>query len=178
MRRTIRVLLAACLGVGAIGVGSKAMADDTAGQRGQGKCDGSRERTQQIVRDLFRRREVADVDGLWQMFANGGMITFPFTGDKLLPPTVYVKPQDEAVFKAGIGALLSSLVGLTFTDLVFTPLAERGATLVSYHGHATVSFTGKEYDARLLTEVHVACGRVTAYTEWYDPAVLLEALTP
>lgn len=177
MRRTMRVVALVGLVASVVGFGGRAVADDGRADRGGCRAASPRQ-TEAVVRELFHRRELADVNGVWDLVADGGVITFPFTGDRALPPTVYRKPQDEAAFKAGIGPLLASLSGLHFTNLVFSPLAERGGTVVTYDAAATVSFTGKVWDARLLTEAHVRCGQVTSYTEYYDPAVLLEALTP
>jgi hypothetical protein len=114
MGRVSRVLVATIVAAAAVGVGAGAAANADAGEHGR-RCDDSRRQTERLVRSLFDEREVGDVDAIWDMFADGGVITFPFTGDANVPPAVYRKPQDEAQFKAEIGGLLAALADFQLT---------------------------------------------------------------
>ena len=173
MGKVTRGALAAAILIGAIGVGPAVLAGEH-----DGHCQTTRRQTERLVRRLFDRRELADVDAIWDMFADGGTIVFPFTGDASIPPAPYRKPQDEQLFKAQIGGLLADLENFQLTDLVFQSLKEEGATLVAYDGTATVRHNGEPLVARFITEVHTRCGLFTSYAEYYDTQVLQDRVHP
>lgn len=177
MGKSSRVLVAACIVAAAVGYGPQAIANGDGGHHGR-HCDMSRRQTERLVRRLFDEREAADVDAIWDMFADGGTVTFPFTGDASVAPTVYRKPQDETLFKTQIGFVLGDLADFQLTDLVFQPLKENGATMVTNNGTATVRHNGNALDTRFITEVHTRCGLFTSYAEYYDTSVFQTAFTP
>ncbi|HEY7626501.1 MAG TPA: hypothetical protein VH761_05515, partial [Ilumatobacteraceae bacterium] len=79
---------------------------------------------------------------------------------------------------AVVGPLLAALDGLTYTEPTFVALADPNGVIAKYHGHATITFTGKSYEQTYITEVHVRHGKIASYAEYFDTAVLNEAMTP
>jgi ketosteroid isomerase-like protein len=130
---------------------------------------GTSRATVQLVRRLINVIATRDSAAIWSMFANDGIVEFPF---------VNLRFTDMASFDAVIGPSLAALDGLTFTDVSFVALADPNAVIAKYRGHATVSFTGKPYEQSYVTEAHVRHGKITSYSEYYDTAVLNEAFTP
>ena len=49
---------------------------------------------------------------------------------------------------------------------------------MTHKGHATISFNGKSYDQTYINEVRVRNGKITLYIEYFDTAVLDDALAP
>ena len=131
--------------------------------RGEGR------RTERLVRHLLQVIESRDTATIWSLFADDGVIEFPFIG---------LRVTDLASLDATIGQALAVLDGLTFFDLVFEPMADPNAVIVKHKGHAVVSFTGKPYDQMYINEVHVRDGKVASFVEYYDTAVFNEAFTP
>lgn len=130
---------------------------------------GQRSRTERLVRHLLQVIETRDTAAIWSLFADDGVIEFPFIG---------LRVTDLASLDATIGQALAVLDGLTFFDLVFEPMADPLAVIVKHKGHAVVSFTGKPYEQMYINEVHVRGNKITSFVEYYDTAVFDEAFTP
>ena len=136
---------------------------------GNEKSPGTSPATIELVRRLFKVIETRDTTAIWSMFADDGVIEYPFINLRL---------ADFASFDQTIGPALRALDGLTFTDLSFLAMADPNAVIAKYHGHATVNFTGKPYDQTYINELRVRRGKVTLYSEYYDTAMFNEAFTP
>ena len=118
---------------------------------------------------LLRTIPTGDLAAMWAQFATGGFIEFPFSDMRI---------SDFATFEASIGPLLAQLPDLTFTEPAFEPMADPNVVIAKFHGHATVTFTGKPYDQTYLSVIRVRRDKVQSYTEYFDTAVLNEAFTP
>ncbi|MEY2415966.1 MAG: uncharacterized protein QOH53_1300 [Ilumatobacteraceae bacterium] len=136
---------------------------------GNEKSSGTSPATIQLVRRLFPVIETRDTAAIWSMFADDGVIEYPFINLRL---------TDLASFDQTIGPALRALEGLTVTDLTFVATADPNAVIAKYHAHATVNFTGKPYDQTYINELRVRHGKIALYSEYYDTAVFNEAFTP
>jgi ketosteroid isomerase-like protein len=153
-----------------LGVGGLALGAALASQGNSGDSQGGdRRRTEQIVRRLLHAFESRDTAAIWSFFADDGVFEFPFIG---------LRVSDFASFDATVGPALTALEGLTFTDLVFEPLADPEALIVKHNGTATVSFTGKPLAEMYVNVAHLRRGKVTSFAVYYDTAVFNEAFTP
>ena len=61
---------------------------------------------------------------------------------------------------------------------MFEGLDDPSGVIAKYKGHTVVTFNGKSYDQTYITEIHVRQGKIGSYAEYFDTAVLNEALTP
>jgi ketosteroid isomerase-like protein len=125
--------------------------------------------TERLVRRLFRAIESGSTSAIWAFFARDGAIEFPFLGTRY---------TDFESFDAELGPVLAAIPDLTFTDPDFEFLDDPEALIAKYDGHAVVTFNGKSYDQKYITEIHTRHGKITSYTEYFDTAVLIEAFTP
>jgi ketosteroid isomerase-like protein len=157
------------LGVGGLALGAAMSSEDDSGKRGDQSHGRDRRRTEQIVRRLLHAFESRDTAAIWSFFAADGVFEFPFIG---------LRVTDFASFDATVGPALTALEGLTFTDLVFEPLADPEALIVTHNGSATVSFTGKPLAEMYVNVVHLRRGKVRSIAVYYDTAVFNEAFTP
>jgi ketosteroid isomerase-like protein len=130
---------------------------------------GQRHRTQLVASHLLHTIETGDMATIWSLFAEGGVVEFPFAGLRFI---------DFASLDAAVSPLLAQLPNLKFTDPAFVPLADPNGVIAKYKGHATVTSTGKAYDQTYISEIHVHRDKVASYTEYLDMAVLNEAFTP
>ena len=126
-------------------------------------------RTKPAVRHLFDVIQTGDTAAIWSLFADDGVIEFPFLGLRI---------TDFATLDAAIGPLLAVLGDLTYFDFVFEPLADPAGVIVTHKGHAVITFNSKSYDQTYINEVRVRDGKITSYVEYFDTAVLNAALTP
>jgi len=130
---------------------------------------GPRRRTLAVVQDFFQTIQTRSTSAIWDSVAEGGSIEFPFLGAKF---------TDFASFDGAIGPLLAVLGGLTYSGFVFEGLEDPNGVIAKYKGHAVVTFNGKSYDQTYITEIHVEQGKIGSYAEYFNTAVLNEALTP
>lgn len=130
---------------------------------------GDNRRTELAVRRLFNVIQTRDTAAIWSLFADDGVIEFPFQGLRI---------TDLATLDVTIGPLLAVLDNLEYFDFVFEPLADPHAVIVKHRGHAVISFNGKPYDQTYINEVRVRNGKITLYVEYFDTAILNEALAP
>jgi ketosteroid isomerase-like protein len=157
-------------GVGGLALGGAAMSRSGGdGDRGDQSHGGRNRRTELTARHLFGAIETRDTATIWSMFADDGVIEFPFLGLRI---------TDLATLDASIGPLLAVLGDLTYFDFVFEPLADPHGVIVKHKGHAVISFNGKSYDQTYINEVRVRNGKITLYVEYFDTAVLNAALAP
>lgn len=126
-------------------------------------------RTELAVRHLFDVIQTGDTSAIWALFADDGVIEFPFLGLRI---------TDLATLNAAIGPLLAVLGDLTYFDFVFEGLADPHGVIVTHKGHAVITFNGKSYDQTYINEVRVRNGKIALYVEYFDTAVLNEALAP
>jgi hypothetical protein len=133
------------------------------------RSTGTSRATIRLAQRLFKVIETRDTVAIWNMFADDGVIEYPFIDLRL---------TEFATFDATIGEALRALDGLTVTDLTFLPLTDPNAVIAKYHATATVSFTGKPYIQTYINEMRVRHGKFTLYSEYYDTAVFNEAFTP
>jgi uncharacterized protein len=132
--------------------------------------DGSRVRTRRAAGRLLDAITSADTAAIWSMFAPGGFIQLPFLG---------VRISDGASLEAQVGPLLADLTGLEFRSRSFVDLDDVHGVIVKFKGRALVASTGKPYDQTYISQVRVNDkGKIASYTEYFDTAVLNEALTP
>jgi ketosteroid isomerase-like protein len=157
------------LGVGGLALGGVLPRVGGGGGDADRSHGGQTRKTEQLVRHLFDVILTRDTAAIWSLFADDGAIEFPFLGLRI---------TDLATLDAVIGPLLAVLDGLTYFDLVFEPMADPHAVIVTHKGHATISFNGKSYDQTYINEVRVRNGKVTLYVEYFDTAVLNAALAP
>jgi ketosteroid isomerase-like protein len=156
-------------GIGGLALGGALFRDGSGGDDGDQSHGGERRKTERLARRLFRVIETRDTAAIWSLFADDGVIEFPF-----LRLTI----TDLATLNATIGPLLAVLDNLAYTDLVFEPLADPHAVIVKHKGHATISYNNKPYDQTYINEVRVRNGKVTLYVEYFDTDVLNKALSP
>jgi len=157
------------LGVGGLALGGVlSRGGGTTGNTG-GSHGGQTRRTEVVVRRLFDVIQTRDTAAIWAMFAEGGVIDFPFLGLRI---------ADLATLDATIGPLIAVLDGLTYFDFAFEPLGDPHGVIVTHKGHAVISFNGKSYDQTYINEVHVRGDQITRYVEYFDTAVLNAALAP
>ena len=130
---------------------------------------GTSRATVRLAQHLFTVIETRDTVAIWNMFADGGIIEYPF---------IKLRLTDFATFDSTIGPALRALDGLSFTDLTFLPVTDPDAVIAKYHAIATVSFTGKPYIQTYINEMRVHHGKFTLYSEYFDTAVFNEAFTP
>jgi ketosteroid isomerase-like protein len=152
---------------GAAGLGLAVTGRITGGGPGA-HLSGPQRHTQQVAGRLLRTIPTGDMAAMWAQFATGGFIEFPFAG---------VRISDFATFEAAIGPLLAQLPDLTFTEPDFEPMADSNAVIARFTGHATVTFTGKQYDQTYLSLIRVHRDKVKSYSEYLNTAVLNEAFT-
>ena len=157
------------LGAGGLVLGGVLSRGGMVGDDGKPSRGGNSRRTELVARRLFDVIQTRDITAIWSMFADDGVIEFPFLGLRI---------TDLATLEAAIGPLLAVLGDLTYFDFVFEPLADTNATIVTHKGHAVISFNSKSYDQTYINEVHVRNGKVTLYVEYFDTAVLNAALAP
>jgi|GEM_PF-3857579 len=153
-------------GLAAAGVLSRATSVGAGGDRAH---TAEVRRTEQAVRQLFDVIQTGDTAAIWALFADDGVIEFPFLGLRI---------TDFATLDAAIGPLLAVLGDLTYFDFVFEPLADPHGVIVTHKGHAVITFNNKSYDQTYINDVRVRNGRITLYVEYFDTAVLNAALTP
>jgi ketosteroid isomerase-like protein len=156
------------LGVGGLALGATSRVGG-GGEQDNLSHEGNRRRTEQIVRRLLHAFESRDTSAIWSFFAPDGVFEFPFIG---------LRVSDFTSFDETVGGALAELEGLTFTDLVFEPLADPEGVVVKHKGTATVSFTGKPLAEMYVNVVHLRRGKVTSHAVYYDTAVFDEAFTP
>jgi ketosteroid isomerase-like protein len=153
-------------GLAAAGVLSRATSVDAADDRAH---TAEVRRTELAVRRLFDVIQTRDTAAIWSLFADDGVIEFPFLGLRI---------TDLATLDVAVGPLLAVLGDLTYFDFVFEGLADPHGVIVTHKGHAVISFNGKSYDQTYINEVRVRNGKITLYVEYFDTAVLNEALAP
>jgi hypothetical protein len=139
------------------------------GSRADASQGGPRRRTEAVVRQFLDTIQTRSTSAIWDEVAEGGSIEFPFLGATF---------TDFASFDAVIGPLLAVLGGLTYSGFAFEGLEDPNALIAKYTGHAVVTFNGKSYDQTYITEVHVRRGKIASYAEYFNTAMLNEALTP
>ncbi len=157
------------LGVGGIGFGAVLSRGGSVRAEDGRSHGGDTRRTEQVVRHLFDVIQTRDTAAIWDLFAVGGVIEFPFLGLRI---------TDLATLDASIGPLLAVLDDLTYFDFAFESLGDPHGVIVTHKGHAVISFNGKSYDQTYINEVRVRNGRIALYVEYFDTAVLNAALTP
>jgi ketosteroid isomerase-like protein len=157
------------LGVGGLALGTAMSREDDSGEKVDQSHVGDRRKTERIVRRLLRAFESRDTAAIWSFFAHDGVFEFPFVG---------LRVSDFASFDEMVGPALAALEGLTFTDLVFEPLADPESLIVTHNGSATVSFTGKPFSEMYVNVAHLRRGKVTSFAVYYDTAMFNEAFTP
>lgn len=157
------------LGVGGLALaGGLSQAGNLSGGAGASH-GGDNRRTEAAARHLFDVIQTGDTAAIWSLFADGGVIEFPFLGLRI---------TDLDTLNATIGPLLAVLGGLTYFDFVFEPLGDPHGVMVTHKGHAVITFNGKSYDQTYLNVVRVRDGMITSFVEYFDTAVLNAALTP
>jgi ketosteroid isomerase-like protein len=157
------------LGVGGLAAAGILTRGDSVAAAGNASHRGDTRRTELATRHLFDVIQTRDTAAIWSLFADDGVIEFPFLGLRI---------TDLATLNATIGPLLAVLDDLTFFDFAFEPLANPLGTIVTHKGHATISFNDKSYDQTYINEVRVRHGKITRFVEYFDTAVLNTALTP
>ena len=93
-------------------------------------------------------------------------------------PMVNERVTDPEVFRAQVAPVLAPMEGLTFHDVVVDDMSSPNEVTLRYRGSATMSTTGRPYRQTYISQIHVDEGKVTLFREYYNPAVLSEALTP
>ena len=157
------------LGATGLALGGLVAVGSDLGSHAAASEGGPRRRTEAVARDFFATIQTRSTAAIWDQVAEGGSIEFPFLGAKF---------TDFTSFDTAIGPLLAVLGGLTYSGFVFEGLEDPNALIAKYKGHAVITFNGKSYDQTYITEIHVQRGKIASYAEYFDTAVLNEALAP
>jgi len=110
-----------------------------------------------------------DCDRILDQCAPGFVFEFPMFGQPI---------DDYDLFRTDIGPGLALLEGLSFHDVVVDEMLDASEVTLRYTGTATMATTGKPYRQTYITQIRVEDGRVMRYREYFDRAVIMEAMTP
>jgi uncharacterized protein len=110
-----------------------------------------------------------DLDALWSACADDVVFEWPFLGATV---------TDIETFRLSIVPVVTLLEDWTFTDIEADPMHDQNSVVLRYKGTATIATTGKPYRQTYLTQMRFRNGELTLYREYYDTAVLRDALQP
>ncbi|GAA4683330.1 nuclear transport factor 2 family protein [Pseudonocardia yuanmonensis] len=111
-----------------------------------------------------------DIDALGEILADDVVVRLPFAPD----PVPKVTEGREAVLALYSG--FPHLVGpLGFHDLRISPLAADGEFVAEYRSDTTMLATGEPYRNSYISTFTVRDGRISAFAEFFDPLVFLQA---
>lgn len=90
---------------------------------------------------------------------------FPFGADVGLPPRMEGKAVCAGLFQAVVDKL-----GLKFSNLRISPMADPNCVVVEYDG--TGSFNGKPYNQKYIAVLQFADGKLILYREYVDSKIV------
>lgn len=130
---------------------------------------GARATNREVVRAFFQRLEAFDIEGFASLFAEGGQQIMPFS------PEGFPKRLDgrEAVFNQYKG-MPQNFTRMRFPDLAIHDLADPARFFVTYRGEIGLR-AGGEYNNTYAGLFVIRDGKITEFTEYFDPITLQKA---
>lgn len=124
-----------------------------------------------MLRDALHDRLVPDATTFLEMFADDGVMEFPFA-----PPGLTTRLQG----KDALAAHLQSLSGLVALDGMSTPTVHQtvdpAVFVLEFEGSGRAIANGAPYQQTYISVITICDGRIARYRDYWNPLVVIKTM--